>query len=99
MDDGCGLGEGGGVHDHIKTFYYHITCIVEYSYTSVTQSKTRCHEELDIERPNSVKVGRERGYNRTLVGKINSLISAKIIYVQPHSIAKGKYSSTKFTAF
>ena len=51
MDDGCGLGGGGGIHDHIKTFYYHIMCIVEYSYTSVTQSKTRCHEELDIERP------------------------------------------------
>ena len=29
MDDGCGLGGGGGeVHDHIKTFYYHITCII-----------------------------------------------------------------------
>ena len=52
MNDGCGLGGGGGVHDHIKTFYYHTTCIVEYSYTSVIQSKTRGHEELDMERPN-----------------------------------------------
>ena len=50
IDDGCGLGGGGGgVHDHIKTFYYYIMCIVEYIYTTVTQSKTRCHEELDIE--------------------------------------------------
>ena len=29
MDDGCGLGGGDGVHDHIKTFYYHIMCILE----------------------------------------------------------------------
>ena len=55
MDDGCSLGGGGGIHDHIKTFYYHIMYIVEYSYTSVIQSKTRSHEELDMERPKFCK--------------------------------------------